>query len=60
MDATTSVGIGTLIGTYCDGLTDFVRRGSGVRLLHVVASSLHGCQSIRFRPLPSSMRSGTK
>ncbi len=60
MDATAAVGIGTLIGMYCDCLTDSARRVSGMLPLRVVASSFVARHSDRFRPIPSSMRSGEK
>ncbi|TWT61649.1 hypothetical protein Pan54_23860 [Rubinisphaera italica] len=53
MDATAAVGFCTLNSTYCDVLTDFARRASGV-LLPVVASSFHGRQPSCPQPLPSS------
>ena len=59
MDATAAVGICTLIGTYCDCLTDFARRASAMLPLRVVASSFHRRWNIiQLRSLPSSMRSG--
>lgn len=60
MDATAAFGICTLIGTYCDGHTDFARRTSITLPLPVVASSLVGRWCDRFRPLPSSTRGGVR